>query len=100
MRAIAIIGAGELGGALAHVLARRHAAAAVHLIDDSGRVAEGKALDLMQAAAIMATFVYQTAMRDEMMPRKVLPKPQPATPAVAPEKKPEDGKPPVTTEGN
>jgi Zn-dependent M28 family amino/carboxypeptidase len=36
--------------------------------------------DLMQAAAIMASFVYQTAMRDEMLPRKPLPKPQPVIP--------------------
>jgi hypothetical protein len=36
--------------------------------------------DLMQAAAIMASFVYQTAMRDEMLPRKPLPKPQPVVP--------------------
>ncbi len=49
---IAIIGAGELGGALAHVLARRNVAAAIRLIDESGRVAEGKALDIMQAAPI------------------------------------------------
>ncbi len=56
--------------------------------------------DLMQAAAVMATFVYQTAMRDEMLPRKVLPKPQPATPEAAPEKKPEDGKKLVTSAGN
>ncbi|HYL75893.1 MAG TPA: M20/M25/M40 family metallo-hydrolase [Bryobacteraceae bacterium] len=34
--------------------------------------------DLMQASAIIATFVYNTAMRDEMLPRKPLPKPQPA----------------------
>jgi hypothetical protein len=33
--------------------------------------------DLMQASAIMAAFVYDTAMRDEMLPRKPLPKPQP-----------------------
>ncbi len=33
--------------------------------------------DLMQAAAIMASFVYHTAMREEMIPRKPLPKPQP-----------------------
>ena len=30
--------------------------------------------DLQQAAAIVATFVYQTAMRDEMLPRVPLPK--------------------------
>ena len=33
--------------------------------------------DLMQASAIIASFVYNTAMRDEMLPRKPLPKPQP-----------------------
>jgi hypothetical protein len=34
--------------------------------------------DLMQAAAIMASFVYNTATREEMLPRKPLPKAQPA----------------------
>jgi len=34
--------------------------------------------DLKQAATIVATFVYHTAQRDEMIPRKELPKPQPA----------------------
>jgi carboxypeptidase Q len=34
--------------------------------------------DLMQASAIMAAFVYNTAQREEMLPRKPLPKPQPA----------------------
>ena len=33
--------------------------------------------DLMQASIIMATFVYNTAMRDEKLPRKPLPKPVP-----------------------
>jgi sporulation protein YlmC with PRC-barrel domain len=33
--------------------------------------------DLMQASAIMASFVYHAAMRDEMLPRKPLPPPQP-----------------------
>jgi hypothetical protein len=32
----------------------------------------------MQASAIMASFVYNAAMREEMLPRKPLPKPQPA----------------------
>ena len=49
---VAIIGAGELGGALAHVLARRDVARTIRLIDDAGRVAAGKALDIMQAAPI------------------------------------------------
>src|SRR5207249_7183122 len=30
--------------------------------------------DLMQASAIMASFVYHTAMRDQMIPRTALPK--------------------------
>jgi hypothetical protein len=34
--------------------------------------------DLMQAAAIVATFVYHTAMRDGMLPRVALPAPLPA----------------------
>lgn len=52
MRDIAIIGAGDLGGAAAHVLARRNAAGTIRLVDERGRVAEGKALDIMQAAPI------------------------------------------------
>ncbi len=32
--------------------------------------------DLMQASVIMASFVYHTAMRDEKLPRKPLPKPE------------------------
>ena len=34
--------------------------------------------DLMQAAAIIASFVYQTANRDALLPRKPLPEPWPA----------------------
>jgi malate/lactate dehydrogenase len=51
MREVAILGAGELGGLTAHIIARRNAARTVRLIDDAGRIAEGKALDLNQAAA-------------------------------------------------
>ncbi len=49
---IAIIGADELGGALVHALARRNIAAASRIVVESRRVAEGKALDVMQAAPI------------------------------------------------
>lgn len=35
--------------------------------------------DLQQAAVIMASFVYHTAMRDEMLPRQELPKPRAKT---------------------
>lgn len=33
--------------------------------------------DLMEASAIIASFVYQTVVRDEMLPREPLPKPKP-----------------------
>jgi malate dehydrogenase len=52
MKDVAIVGAGEVGGLLAHVLARRDAAAEIRLIDESGRVAAGKALDIAQAAPL------------------------------------------------
>jgi malate dehydrogenase len=48
---VCIIGAGELGGAIAHALARRERVRQIVLIDDSG-VAAGKALDIQQAGAI------------------------------------------------
>jgi malate dehydrogenase len=52
MREVAIVGAGELGGLVTHALAQSEAADIVRLIDDSGRVAEGKALDISQAAPV------------------------------------------------
>jgi malate dehydrogenase len=52
MQRVAIIGAGELAGATAHVLARRQVARTLLMIDATGRVAEGKALDIAQAAPV------------------------------------------------
>jgi len=52
MQEVAIIGAGELGGAVAHVLARRDIARLIRLVDDTGQVAAGKALDIAQAAPV------------------------------------------------
>lgn len=49
---VAIIGAGELGGSLAHVLARREIVRRIQLIDPSGQIAAGKALDIMQAGPV------------------------------------------------
>jgi carboxypeptidase Q len=40
--------------------------------------------DLMQNAVIIASFAYQAANREALMPRKPLPKAQPARPAAAP----------------
>ena len=52
MMDVAIIGAGELGGSLAHVLARREIVRRIQLIDPSGQIAAGKALDIMQTGPI------------------------------------------------
>jgi malate dehydrogenase len=49
---VCIIGAGELGGAIAHALARGERVRRVVLIDDAAGVAAGKALDIQQAGAI------------------------------------------------
>ncbi len=63
MRSIVILGAGELGGALARQLAAAQITSTVVLVDETGRVAEGKALDIRQAAPIdrYATAVIGTA---------------------------------------
>jgi malate dehydrogenase len=52
MSFIAIIGAGPLGGAIAHKLAARDRVREVRLIDEEGSIAEGKALDITQSAPI------------------------------------------------
>lgn len=52
MSLVAIIGAGEIGGAVARALAARARIDAVRLIDDKESVAAGKALDLMQSGPI------------------------------------------------
>jgi malate dehydrogenase len=52
MQQVAIIGAGELGGAVAHALARSNLVQSVRLIDETRRVAAGKALDIAQAAPV------------------------------------------------
>ena len=49
---IAVIGAGALGGALAHKLAARNRIDEVRLIDSASGVAQGKALDILQASPI------------------------------------------------
>jgi malate dehydrogenase len=49
---VAILGAGELGGAVAHVLARRDLVRRITLIDPAGQIAAGKALDIMQTSPI------------------------------------------------
>lgn len=49
---IAIVGAGDLGGALAHKLAGLECAGRIVLIDEERGIAAGKALDIQQAGSI------------------------------------------------
>jgi carboxypeptidase Q len=53
--------------------------------------------DLMQAAAVMAAFVYHTAMREEMLPRKPLPKAKPPKKDEPVEEKNDEDRPRVLT---
>ena len=52
MSFVAIIGSGPLGGAIAHKLASRDRVREVRLIDTEERIAQGKALDILQASPI------------------------------------------------
>lgn len=52
MSFIAIIGAGAIGGALAHKLAGRDRVREVRLIDAAGSIARGKALDIRQSGPV------------------------------------------------
>ena len=61
MSVIAIIGAGPLGGSLAHKLAGRSRTAEVRLIDPEESVARGKALDILQSGPVENASVSVTA---------------------------------------
>jgi malate dehydrogenase len=52
MSLVAIVGAGQIGGAAARALTLRARVDVVRLIDESGSVAAGKALDLMQSGPV------------------------------------------------
>jgi malate dehydrogenase len=52
MATICIVGAGDIGGAAAHALAQGERVSRVLLIDDNGKVAAGKALDIQQSGAV------------------------------------------------
>jgi malate dehydrogenase len=64
MREVAILGAGELGGATAHVLARHDIARTIRLVDETGSIAAGKALDIAQAAPIEQFSTQMTGSTD------------------------------------
>jgi malate dehydrogenase len=52
MPTVCINGAGDIGGATAHALARNERVSRVLLIDAEGKVAAGKALDIQQSGAV------------------------------------------------
>jgi len=52
MSGVAILGAGELGGAIAHALAGRGRVRDVTLVDEAADIAAGKALDIQQTGPI------------------------------------------------
>jgi len=64
MSFIAIVGAGPVGGALAHRLAARDRVRQVRLIDPDHRVAEGKALDILQSGPVEGFGTRVTAAPD------------------------------------
>lgn len=65
VQSIVILGAGELGGALARQLAAADIASRIVLVDDAGRVAEGKALDIRQAAPVDGYSSFVAGSTDE-----------------------------------
>lgn len=64
MPTVAIIGAGELGAAVAQALASAGRVDSVVLVDPAGDVAAGKALDLQQSGAITGSATRLTATTD------------------------------------
>jgi malate dehydrogenase len=67
MRDVAIIGAGELGGATAHALARANLVRSITIVDETRRVAAGKALDIAQAAPVEGFATQLTGATDVSM---------------------------------
>src|SRR2546422_8523716 len=64
MTTVAILGAGDLGGAVAQALAARDRVARVILIDAVTTVAAGKALDIQQSGAVHAFHARLTGTDD------------------------------------
>jgi malate/lactate dehydrogenase len=65
MSTVAIIGAGDLGGAAAQALAARGRVRRVMLVDAAGDVAAGKALDIQQSGGVAAGFRTMLASTDD-----------------------------------
>ena len=52
MSVVAIVGTGSLGGAIAHKIASRGRVREIRLIDSEERIAQGKALDILQSSPV------------------------------------------------
>jgi malate dehydrogenase len=65
VRSVVIVGAGELGGALARQVAAADITPRLTLVDDAGTVAEGKALDIRQAAPVEGHSTHLIGTTDE-----------------------------------
>src|SRR6267142_841603 len=65
MATVAIVGAGDVGGACAHALAAHDLAGHILLIDAAVNAAAGKALDIQQAGAISGVHARLEATDDE-----------------------------------
>jgi len=64
MSGVAILGAGELGGAIAHALAGRGRIREITIVDEAADVASGKALDIRQTGPINRLDVHVSAAAD------------------------------------
>jgi len=65
MATVALIGAGDIGGACAHALAAHHRVGRILVIDPAVNAAAGKALDIQQAGAISGFHARLEATDDE-----------------------------------
>jgi malate dehydrogenase len=66
MSKVAIVGAGVVGGAVAHRLAERARVGDIVLVDDAAGVATGKALDIQQAGPIVGSDTTLAAASDPL----------------------------------
>jgi malate dehydrogenase len=64
MFSVSIVGAGEVGGALARTLAGRERVSRIRLVDDEKTVAAGKALDIQQTGPVESFDVRVTGEKD------------------------------------
>ena len=66
MKKISLIGAGQIGGTLAHLIGTKEVADEVVLFDIASGIAKGKALDIAQSSSVdglMLNFLEQINMK-------------------------------------